>query len=67
MNKKEMIESLNKCITDCDYSIEYYRRQLQREEIDKYKKNWLDMIDTQEELKVKYKKLIDKIEKLDIE
>jgi hypothetical protein len=67
MNKKEMIERLNKCITDCDRAIEYYRRQLKREEIDKYKQDWLDMIDNQEEQKVKYKELIDKIEKLDIE
>lgn len=62
-----MIEGLNKCITDCDYAIDYYRRQLQREEIDKYKQDWLDMIDNHEEQKVKYKELIDKIEKLDIE
>ena len=67
MNKKEMIESLNNCITVCDYAIEYYKRQLQREEIDKYKQDWLDMIDNQEEQKVKYKELIDKIEKLNIE
>lgn len=67
MNKKEMIERLNKCITDCDHAIEYYRRQLQREEIDKYKQDCLDMIDNQEEQKIKYKELIDKIEKLDIE
>ena len=67
MNKKEMIVRLNKCITDCDHAIEYYRRQLQKEEIDKYKQDWLDMIDNQEEQKVKYKELIDKIEKLDIE
>lgn len=67
MNKKEMIERLNKCITDCDHAIEYYRRQLQKEEIDKYKQDWLDMIDNQEEQKVRYKELIEKIEKLDIE
>jgi hypothetical protein len=67
MNKKETIERLNRCITDCDHTIEYYRRQLQREDIDKYKQDWLDMIDNQEEQKVKYKELIDKIEKLDIE
>jgi hypothetical protein len=67
MNKKEMIERLNKCITDCDHAIEYYRRQLQREDIDRYKQDWLDMIDNQEEQKVKYKELIYKIEKLDIE
>ena len=67
MNKKEIIELLNKCITGCDHTIEYYRRQLQKEDIDKYKQDWLDMIDNQEEQKVKYKELIDKIEKLDIE
>lgn len=67
MNKKEMIERLNKCITDCDHAIEYYRRQLQKEEIDKYKQDWLDMIDNQEEQKVRYKELIEKIEKLYIE
>lgn len=62
-----MIERLNKCITDCDHAIEYYRRQLQKEEIDKYKQDCLDMIDNQEEQKVRYKELIEKIEKLDIE
>ena len=26
MNKKEMIERLNKCLTDCDNAISYYKK-----------------------------------------
>ena len=62
-----MIELLNVCLTNCDITINYYKKQLEKESIETYNNEWLDMIDNQEEQKVKYKELIDKIEKLDIE
>lgn len=67
MNKKEMIEHLNACLINCDRAINYYKKQLEKESLETYINEWLDMIKNQEEQKVKYKELIDKIEQLDIE
>ena len=43
------------------------KKQLEKEQLEQYVNECLDMIKNQEEQKIKFKKLIAKIEKLDIE
>lgn len=56
---KEIISNLEKILLDCDKSIDFWTKQLEKEYRDNYKKGCLEMIELQNKQKEKYKQLIE--------
>ena len=56
---KEIISNLEKILLDCDKSIDFWTKQLEKEHRDNYKKGCLEMIELQNKQKENYKHLIE--------
>lgn len=56
---EEIISNLEKILLDCDKSINFWTKQLEKEYRDNYKKGCLEMIELQNKQKENYKRLIE--------
>lgn len=56
---EEIISNLEKILLDCDKSIDFWTKQLEKEYRDDYKKGCLEMIELQNKQKENYKRLIE--------
>lgn len=56
---EEIISDLEKILLDCDKSIDFWTKQLEKEYKDDYKKGCLEMIELQNKQKENYKRLIE--------
>lgn len=56
---EEIIFNLEKILLDCDKSIDFWTKQLEKEYRDDYKKDCLEMIELQNKQKENYKRLIE--------
>lgn len=56
---EEIIFDLEKILLDCDKSIDFWTKQLEKEYRDDYKKGCLEMIELQNKQKESYKRLIE--------
>lgn len=56
---EEIIFNLEKILLDCDKSIDFWTKQLEKEYRDDYKRDCLEMIELQNKQKENYKRLIE--------
>lgn len=56
---EEIISNLEKILLDCDKSIDFWTKQLEKEYRDDYKRDCLEMIELQNKQKENYKRLIE--------
>ena len=56
---EEIISDLEKILLDCDKSIDFWTKQLEKEYRDDYKRDCLEMIELQNKQKENYKRLIE--------
>jgi hypothetical protein len=56
---EEIISDLEKILLDCDKSIDFWTKQLEKEYRDNYKKDCLEIIELQNKQKENYKHLIE--------
>lgn len=59
MTNEEIISNLEKILLDCDKSIDFWTKQLEKEYRDNYKKGCLEIIELQNKQKENYKRLIE--------
>lgn len=63
MTNEEIISNLEKILSDCDKSIDFWTKQLEKETRDDYKRACLEMIELQDKQKENYKHLIEAFRK----